>query len=99
MVTKRLSIKSIILWDIGMLGVMGLFYLGVERSGDIATMVMVLLLVVLLPSFYLSAVFLHEGNRQAHILKLRKTIPAEYIQAMSAKRVMAGMTADMVRLA
>ncbi len=63
MITKRLSVKWILIWIIGTIGLMGLFYLGVERGGDIATMAMVLLLVVLSPTFFLSGVFLHEGNR------------------------------------
>lgn len=99
MITKRLSVKWILIWSIGTIGLMGLFYLGVARGGDIATMVMVLLLVVLLPSFFLSGVFLHEGNRQARIRRLRKTVSKEYIQAMSAKQVLVGMTEQMVRLA
>ncbi len=96
---EPLSVKLILTWIVGTIGLMGLFYLSAERGGDIAMMIMVLLLFVLSPSFYLSGVFLHEGNRQARILRLRKTVPQEYLQAMSAKQVIVGMTEQMVRLA
>ncbi len=57
---EPLSVKLILTWIVGTIGLMGVFYLGAERGGNIAMMIMVLLLLVLSPSFYLSGVFLHE---------------------------------------